>query len=111
MKAILLNDEVNQLHWSMLKAVVLVLSLLPVSQGLLHVWQATEGSSQIMVGFVFISLFASLSLLSFGAALYMLDQHLNADEQAPWLQKVVSAYRYVPMLSLASMFSYLATML
>lgn len=49
MKALILGDEINQFHWSMLKSVLLVLSMLPISQGIVHLWQSTEGSSQIMV--------------------------------------------------------------
>ena len=50
MKALILSDEINLFHWSVLKSVLLILSILPLSQGILHVWQSTEGSSQIMVG-------------------------------------------------------------
>ena len=57
MKALTLLDEMSQFHWSMLKSVLLILSMLPVAQGVLSVWQSTEGSSQIMVGFFAISLF------------------------------------------------------
>ena len=32
MKALILSDEINQFHWSMLKSVLLVLSILPASQ-------------------------------------------------------------------------------
>ena len=49
MKALFISNEINQFHWAMLKSVLLVLSILPVSQGILHLWQSTEGSSQIMV--------------------------------------------------------------
>ena len=52
MKTLIVMDEINQFHWSMLKAVLWVFSLLPVSQGLWQVWQMTEGSSQIMLGFL-----------------------------------------------------------
>ncbi|ENW31402.1 hypothetical protein F924_00245 [Acinetobacter lwoffii ATCC 9957 = CIP 70.31] len=34
MKALILGDEINQFHWSMLKSVLLVLSMLPISQGI-----------------------------------------------------------------------------
>ncbi len=109
MKAIILDDEVNQFHWVMLKAVFLVLSVLPVSHLLFSLWSATEGSSQIMVGFFFLSLFSSLLLISFYSALRALEQHCEFAEHEPVLQKyLVQSYRYLPMLSLASLLSYLA---
>ncbi len=45
MKALTLLDEMSQFHWSMLKSVLLILSMLPFAQGVLSVWQSTEGSS------------------------------------------------------------------
>ena len=69
MKALILSDEINQFHWAMLKSVLLILSLLPISQGILHVWNSTEGSSQIMVGFFAISLMSTWLALSFWSAL------------------------------------------
>ena len=52
MKALMIADEIGQFHWAMLKSVLLILSLLPMSQGILTLWHATEGSSHIMVGFL-----------------------------------------------------------
>jgi hypothetical protein len=51
MKAFFMLDELNQFHWTMLKSVLLILMLLPITEGALSLWQATEGSSQIMIGF------------------------------------------------------------
>ena len=108
MKALILADEINQFHWSMLKSVLLVLSILPLSQGALHLWQSTEGSSQIVVGFFAASLLSTLLVLSFWSALKAtaakLQQHETAFEHA-----VVQAYRYLPMLSLAGILAYLAS--
>ena len=42
MKALTLLDEMSQFHWSMLKSVLLILSMLPVAQGVLSVWQSTD---------------------------------------------------------------------
>lgn len=108
MKTLILSDEINQFHWSMLKSVLLVLSLLPMSQLFLNVWQSTEGSSQIMLGFFAISLFSALTLLSFCFALQATVIKLEQAEMSRFEQAVVQLYRYVPMLSLASMLSYLA---
>ena len=109
MKALILADEINQFHWTMLKSVLLVLSLLPVSEGLLHLWQMTNGSSQIMVGFFAISLLSSLLVLSFYSALKASVLLLNATQASALERTVVQLYRYLPMLSLASMLSYLVS--
>lgn len=107
MKALILADEINQFHWAMLKSVLLVLSLLPISQGIVHVWQATEGSSQIMVGFFAISLLSSLLVLSFYSALKVTTLGAPTDEISVLEQRIVRIYTHLPMLSLASMLSYL----
>ena len=52
MKAFFMLDELNQFHWAMLKSVLLILMLLPITEGALSLWHATEGSSQIMIGFL-----------------------------------------------------------
>lgn len=109
MKAMILSDEINQFHWAMLKSVFLVLSLLPVSQGMLHLWHNTEGSSQIMVGFFAISLMSSLLVLSFYSALKASHLHVDADEPSALEQTMVRLYRHLPLVSLASMLSYLVT--
>lgn len=107
MKALILSDEINQFHWSVLKSVLLILSILPLNQGILHVWQSTEGSSQIMVGFFALSLFSSLFILSFWSALQTTVLKLKQHETTAFEQRVVGLYRYVPMVALATMMSYL----
>ncbi|ATO18851.1 hypothetical protein BS636_03810 [Acinetobacter sp. LoGeW2-3] len=108
MKALIVGDEINQFHWSMLKSVFLVLSILPASQGILHLWQSTEGSSQIMVGFFALSLMSSLLALCFWSALKASVMDVKQQEISSFERGVVQLYRYIPMLSLASMLSYLA---
>jgi len=108
MKAFILGDEINQFHWSMLKSVLLVLSLLPSSQGFMHLWQTTEGSSQIMVAFFAISLMSSLLALCFWSALNASVIRIQADQGSVFEQTLVHLYRHLPMLSLASMVCYLA---
>ena len=108
MKALILTDEINQFHWSMLKSVILILSLLAMSQGTLHAWQSTEGSSQIVVGFFAISMMSSLLALSFWSALQATVLKLKQQRSTPLEKGIVNVYRYLPMLSLAVMLSYLA---
>jgi hypothetical protein len=109
MKALTLLDEMSQFHWSMLKSVLLILSMLPVAQGVLSVWQSTEGSSQIMVGFFAISLFSTWAVLSFWSALKATVLTLEQVQITALEQKVVMFYRYTPMLFLAGMVSYLVS--
>ncbi|MGE4315446.1 hypothetical protein [Acinetobacter sp.] len=111
MKAFIISDEINQFHWAMLKSVLLILSLLPISQGILNLWNATEGSSQIMVGFFAISLFSALFVLCFWSALKATVLRLKQEQSSVLEQSIVSIYRYIPMLFLASMISYLVTQL
>lgn len=112
MKALFFADEINQFHWAMLKSILLILSLLPISQGILAIWQMSDASSQIMVGFVALSLFSALLILSFYSALKATVLKVVIDEKISDVeQTVVSIYRYVPMLSLAAMLSYLTASL
>ena len=111
MKAFIISDEINQFHWAMLKSVLLILSLLPISQGILSLWNATEGSSQIMVGFFAVSLFSALFVLCFWSALKATVLKLKQEQSSVLEQSIVSIYRYIPMLFLASMISYLVTQL
>jgi hypothetical protein len=106
MKALILSDEINQFHWSMLKAVLLILSILPISQGILYLWQATEGSSQIMVGFFALSLVSSLLILSFWSALQATVLDLKSITMTVFEQNVLKVYRYFPMSLLAVVLSY-----
>ncbi|MFH7765615.1 hypothetical protein [Acinetobacter sp. BSP-28] len=111
MKALIVSDEINQFHWAMLKSVLLILSLLPISQGILSLWNATEGSSQIMVGFFAISVFSALFVLCFWSALKATVLNLKQQQSSALEQGVVKVYRYTPMLFLAAMMSYLVTQL
>lgn len=107
MKALIMTDEINVFHWTLLKSVLLILSLLPMSQGLMTVIQTTEGGSQIMLGFFMLSIFSSLFLLSFCSAIQMSVLALSSSA-SKLEQKIVQMYRHVPLLFLAVMVSYLA---
>ncbi|AOA57190.1 hypothetical protein [Acinetobacter larvae] len=112
MKAICLSVNVHDIHSSMLKSAIWVLSLLPASHLFTEVWQNTEGSSQIVLGFITFSIFIALSIIGFIYALWasMLQLKTEADDEASPLEKqLVKFYRYMPMLSLMSIASYLAT--
>ena len=111
MKALMIADEIGQFHWAMLKSVLLILSLLPMSQGILTLWHATEGSSQIMVGFFAISVFSALLVLCFWSALKATVLSLKQQQISALEHRVVKIYSYIPMLFLAAMMSYLVTQL
>ena len=107
MKAFVISDQITQFHWAMLKSVVLILTVLPMIQGALILWQHTEGSSQIMVGFVSLSIVTAWSVVCFlkalKATLWQCRGLLHTE------QVVFKLYRYVPMLFLSSLAAYLAT--
>ena len=109
MKALLLTDEISQFHWTMLKSVLLTLSLLPISQFFLNLWQGADASSQIMIGFMAISVFSALSIISFCSALNFTVVQLKTEFTSLFDHYAVKLYRYVPMVFLASMMSYLVT--
>lgn len=110
MKALFISDEINQFHWSMLKSVLLVLSLLPLSQWFFDIWHSTEGSSQIMVGFMAISVFSACAIISFCSALTATLKNVELEQPRSSVEAMlVKLYGYVPMLSLAIMLSYLTT--
>lgn len=111
MKAILLSDEVNVFHWGMLKSVLFILGLLPVSSGLINLWQSTEGSAQIMVGFFAITMMSSFFILSFYSALKSTTRVFADSDLSPTALWWIKLYRQMPMLFLASMVSYIATQL
>ncbi|OTG64529.1 hypothetical protein B9T29_00680 [Acinetobacter sp. ANC 3903] len=111
MKAFIISDEINQFHWAMLKSVLLILSLLPMSQGILTLWNATEGSSQIMVGFFAINVWSALFILCFWSALKATVLNLKQQQTSALEHMVVKIYRYIPMLFLTVMVSYLVTQL
>ncbi len=109
MKALLLSDEITQFHWSMLKSVLLILSLLPMSQIFLNLWQGADASSQIMIGFMAMSVFSALSIISFCSALNLTVMQLKTEFTSLAELYTVKIYRYLPMLFLVSMISYLVT--
>ena len=109
MKALLLSDEISQFHWAMLKSVLLILSLLPISQFFINLWQSADATSQIMIGFMAMSVFSALMIISFYNALNLTVVQLKTEFSSLLEQQLVKVYRYVPMLSLAAMLSYLVT--
>lgn len=111
MKAFIISDEINQFHWTMLKSVLLILSLLPISQAVLTVWNTTEGSSQIVVGFFALSVFSTLFVLCFWSALKATVLTLQQQHHSALEQHVIQIYRYTPMVFLAAMLCYLVTQL
>ncbi len=108
MKALLL-DEISQFHWNMLKSVLLILSLLPMSQFFMNLWQDADANSQIMIGFMAISVFSAVSIISFCSALNFTVVQLKTEFSSFAERYIVKFYRYVPMLFLVSMLSYLVT--
>ena len=109
MKALLLSDEISQFHWAMLKSVLLILSLLPISQFFINLWQSADATSQIIIGFMAMSVFSALMIISFYNALNLTVVQLKTEFSSLLEQQLVKVYRYVPMLSLAAMLSYLVT--
>ena len=107
MKAFLMLDELNQFHWTMLKSVLLILSLLPISEGALSLWQTTEGSSQIMIGFFALSMLSAWFVLCFLSALKTTVWD-NQEMISKYEQLLFKAYRYIPMLFLSSLVAYLS---
>lgn len=110
MKAFFMLDELNQFHWAMLKSVLLILTLLPISEGALTLWQATEGSSQIMIGFFALSMLSAWFVLCFLSALKTTVWN-HIDLISKYEQFLFKAYRYIPMLFLSSLVAYLSVQL
>lgn len=106
-ESIFLLDELNQFHWAMLKSVLLILSLLPMSQAALSLWQAAEGSSQIMIGFFALTMLSAWFLLCFLSALKTTVWD-NQEMISKYEQLLFKAYRYIPMLFLSSLVAYLS---
>ena len=107
MKAFLMLDELNQFHWTMLKSVLLILSLLPISEGALSLLQTTEGSSQIMIGFFALSMLSAWFVLCFLSALKTTVWD-NQEMISRYEQLLFKVYRYIPMLFLSSLVAYLS---
>ncbi|TCB67806.1 hypothetical protein [Acinetobacter sp. ANC 4178] len=108
MKAFVLSDEITQFHWAMLKSVLLILTVLPMMNGAVTLWQGTEGSSQIMIGFFALSVMSAWLVVCFMSALKATvwqSQSLHSVIE----QKIFSVYRYVPMLFLSSLVAYFAS--
>ena len=107
MKAFFMLDELNQFHWTMLKSVLFILSLLPISEGALSLWQTTEGSSQIMIGFFALSMLSAWFVLCFLSALKTTAWD-NQEMISRYEQLLFKVYRYIPMLFLSSLVAYLS---
>ena len=107
MKAFFMLDELNQFHWTMLKSVLFILSLLPISEGALSLWQTTEGSSQIMIGFFALSMLSAWFILCFLSALKTSVWH-NSEMISKYEQILFKTYAYIPMLFLSSLVAYLS---
>ena len=107
MKAFFMLDELNQFHWTMLKSVLFILSLLPISEGALSLWQTTEGSSQIMIGFFALSILSAWFVLCFLSALKTTVWD-NQEMISRYEQLLFKVYRYIPMLFLSSLVAYLS---
>ncbi len=110
MKAFFVLNELNQFHWAMLKSVALIFSLLPMSQAALSLWQAAEGSSQIMIGFFALTMLSAWFVLCFLSALKTSVWH-NEEMISKYEQILFKAYGYVPMLFLSSLVTYLSVQL
>ena len=108
MKAFVLSDEITQFHWAMLKSVLLILTILPLMNGAVTLWQHTEGSSQIMIGFFALSVMSAWLVVCFMTALKATLWQVQTQHSA-MEQKIFQAYRYVPMLFLSSLVAYLAS--
>ena len=107
MKAFFMLDELNQFHWAMLKSVLLILMLLPITEVALSLWHATEGSSQIMIGFFALSMLSAWFVLCFLSALKTTVWD-NQEMISRYEQLLFKVYRYIPMLFLSSLVAYLS---
>ena len=87
--------------------VLFILSLLPISEGALSLWQTTEGSSQIMIGFFALSILSAWFVLCFLSALKTTVWD-NQEMISKYEQLLFKAYRYIPMLFLSSLVAYLS---
>ena len=106
MRAFLVTDQLNQLHWLMLKSVLMILALLPLSQFFLDLLANTEGSSQIMIGFFSISMLSASCILAFVTALKTTVTECDLVETKAQ-QLLFKAYRQIPMLSFVAILMYL----
>lgn len=108
MRAFLMTDQLNQLHWAMLKSVLVVLALLPISQFLFDVLASAEGSSQIMIGFFTISMMSASCILAFLMALKSTVTECDLVETKSQ-QVMFKLYRQIPMIFFVSILMYLVS--
>ena len=108
MRAFLMTDQLNQLHWAMLKSVLVVLALLPIGQFLFDLLAHAEGSSQIMIGFFTISMMSASVILAFLTALKstVVECDLVETKSQQWLFNI---YRQVPMMTFVAIIMYLVS--
>ena len=106
MRAFLMTDQLNQLHWGMLRSVLIILALLPMSQFLFDLLSNAEGSSQIMIGFFTISVMSASCILAFITALKSTVSECEFVENK--IQEVMfKVYRQMPMVFFVSILMYL----
>ncbi|MFU8926157.1 hypothetical protein [Acinetobacter puyangensis] len=105
MRAFLITDQLNQLHWAMLKSIAVILAILPISHILLQAMQNAEGSSQIMIGFFALSILSTNCIVSFVAALQITtwQNNLAQNKSERVLFKI---YQQIPMLFLTAILVY-----
>ena len=123
MKTVFISDHVQSIHAAVLKSIALILALLPVSHTLMQLLLQTEGGSQIVVGFVAISVFSALSIVAFIFALLCSNIQPQAESFSQQLalgaaqhdeqqhQHILRIYQHIPMLFLMTMMSYLSSQL
>ncbi|TXJ09066.1 MAG: hypothetical protein E6Q25_04205 [Acinetobacter sp.] len=99
MPTFLLTDQLNQLHWMMLKSILMILAILPMSHGLLDLLAQTEGSSQIIIGFFSLSIISASVILAFLTALHATTWQCEMIEHKAE-QRIFKLYRQLPMLFL-----------
>ena len=104
-----LKEPINQLHWRILKTIILILGILPAQQGYMHLWQMSHESSQIVLGFFAISLFFSWLSLGFICALQMLQLPLSTVVFSDVEQRLIRYYKQVPMLLFVVLTAYLSS--
>lgn len=108
MRISFLADQVNQLHWSVLKNCALSMALLPLAQ-LLPMWLAQySGAEQMMMAFIAISLWGAVALIAFIYALQMTREILSGVENKTQYY-LVSIYCHLPMMIFAILMSFIVT--
>lgn len=106
MRAFMITDPLNQLHWAMLKSIAIILAILPMSHILLQAIENAEGSSQIMIGFFALSILSTNCLISFVTALRITTWQDNLAQNSSE-RLLIRAYQHVPMLFLTTILVYL----